>query len=83
MSRTIITYCLYGWKNEDYKKELNHSLVLPVRSTCDKGIVTTCNVDTENDNYVRVTLLIRKGIYSEKEYLDMRKFLLGKGYYVD
>lgn len=83
MSRTFITYSLYGWRDEDYKKELNHSLVLPLHSSCDKGIVTICNVETEQENYVRVTLLIRKGIYSEQEYLDMRKFLIDKGYYVN
>lgn len=82
MSRTFITYSLYGWKDEDFKKELNHSLVLPLNSACDKGIVTICNVDT-NQSYVEVRLLIRKGIYSEKEYLDMRNFLINKGYYVD
>lgn len=82
MSRTFITYSLYGWADEDFKKELNHSLVLPLNSACDKGIVTICNVETEKEHYVRVALLIRKGIYSEKEYLEMRKFLVDKGYYV-
>ncbi len=82
MSRTFITYNLYGWKKEDYKKEINHSLVMPLGSVCDKGIVTVCNVDT-NQDYVSVRLLIRKGIYSEKEHLEMRSFLINKGYYVD
>lgn len=78
---TYITYSLYGFIEEDYSKELDHSLVLPTHSSFDGGIVTSCDVDSSFKT-ITVKLLIRKGIYTEQEYLRIRDNLIHKGYYV-